>query len=150
MQTRKACCVFRRFNQVRNPNRSGDIPVQSHVRLGVFSENPRKQPDAKVFRHVFREFECCIHRLIYLKVLPQCTVRSKMFLLYKLHARIVHHSFTMFCKDFVRQIIFCKPSFHIQVDIALSCLTRWLPAYGIFVLRFQPKKQQFSVALPTP
>jgi len=29
-------------------------------------------------------------------------------------------------------------------------LTRWLPAYGIFVLRFRPKKQQFSVALPTP
>jgi len=29
-------------------------------------------------------------------------------------------------------------------------LTRWLPAYNIFVFRFQPKKQQFSVALPTP
>jgi len=29
-------------------------------------------------------------------------------------------------------------------------LTRWLPAYGIFVLRFRPKKQQFSVALPMP
>jgi len=29
-------------------------------------------------------------------------------------------------------------------------LTRWLPAYDIFVLRFRPKKQQFSVALPTP
>jgi len=29
-------------------------------------------------------------------------------------------------------------------------LTRWLPAYGIFVLRFRPEKQQFSVALPTP
>jgi len=27
---------------------SGDIPAQSHVRLGVFfPENPRKQPDAK-------------------------------------------------------------------------------------------------------
>jgi len=25
-----------------------------------------------------------------------------------------------------------------------------LPAYDIFVLRFRPKKQQFSVALPTP
>jgi len=24
------------------------------------------------------------------------------------------------------------------------------PVYDIFVLRFQPKKQQFSVALPTP
>jgi len=29
-------------------------------------------------------------------------------------------------------------------------LTRWEPVYGIFVLRFRPKKQQFSVALPTP
>ena len=29
-------------------------------------------------------------------------------------------------------------------------LTRWEPAYGIFVLGFRPKKQQFSVALPTP
>jgi len=29
-------------------------------------------------------------------------------------------------------------------------LTRWLPAYGIFVLPFRPKKQQFLVALPTP
>jgi len=28
-------------------------------------------------------------------------------------------------------------------------LTRWLLAYGIFVLRFRPKNQQFSVALPT-
>jgi len=32
----------------------------------------------------------------------------------------------------------------------LPWLSRWLPAYGIFVLRFRPKKQQFSVALPTP
>ena len=29
-------------------------------------------------------------------------------------------------------------------------LTPWEPAYGIFVLGFRPKKQQFSVALPTP
>jgi len=29
-------------------------------------------------------------------------------------------------------------------------LTRWQPAYDIFVLQFRPKKQQFSVALPTP
>jgi len=29
-------------------------------------------------------------------------------------------------------------------------LTRIEPAYGIFVLGFQPKKQQFSVALPMP
>ena len=43
----KTCRVFWRFDQVRNPNRSGDIPTQSHVRLGVFSENPRKQPDAE-------------------------------------------------------------------------------------------------------
>jgi len=29
-------------------------------------------------------------------------------------------------------------------------LTFWEPGYDIFVLWFQPKKQQFSVALPTP
>jgi len=28
--------------------------------------------------------------------------------------------------------------------------TPWEPVYGIFVLGFRPKKQQFSVALPTP
>ena len=47
----KTCRVFWRFDQVRDPYRSGDIPAQSHVRLGVFSENPRKQPDAKVFNY---------------------------------------------------------------------------------------------------
>jgi len=34
--------------------------------------------------------------------------------------------------------------------VKLTLLTRWLPAYGIFVIRFWPKKQQFSVALPAP
>jgi len=29
-------------------------------------------------------------------------------------------------------------------------LTLTEPVYGIFVLRFWPKQQQFSVALPTP
>jgi len=29
-------------------------------------------------------------------------------------------------------------------------LTLWEPAYDTFVLQFRPKKQQFSVALPTP
>jgi len=29
-------------------------------------------------------------------------------------------------------------------------LTRTEPAYGIFILWFRPKKQQFLVALPTP
>jgi len=33
---------------------------------------------------------------------------------------------------------------------ALTCLTHIEPAYGIFVLWFWPKKQQFSVASPTP
>jgi len=28
--------VFWHFDQVRNPYRTGEIPVQSHVRLGVF------------------------------------------------------------------------------------------------------------------
>jgi len=36
------------FDQVHNPYRSGDIPVQSHVCLGIFFKNPQKQPDAKV------------------------------------------------------------------------------------------------------
>jgi len=31
----------------------------------------------------------------------------------------------------------------------LRLLTRIEPVYGIFVLSFRPKKQQFSVALPT-
>jgi len=34
--------------------------------------------------------------------------------------------------------------------INFSNLTCIEPAYGIFVLWFRPKKQQFSVALPTP
>ena len=29
-------------------------------------------------------------------------------------------------------------------------LTSWEPVYGIFVLGFRPKNQQFSVAIPTP
>jgi len=29
-------------------------------------------------------------------------------------------------------------------------LTLWEPVYDIFVVQFQPKKEQFSVALPTP
>jgi len=37
-----------------------------------------------------------------------------------------------------------------QPQHGMQCLTRREPAYGIFILRFQPKKQQFSVALPTP
>jgi len=32
----------------------------------------------------------------------------------------------------------------------LVSLTPWEPVYGIFALGFRPKKQQFSVALPTP
>jgi len=31
-----------------------------------------------------------------------------------------------------------------------AILTLSEPAYNIFALRFQPKKQQFSVALPMP
>ena len=47
----KTCRVFWRFDQVRNPYRIGDIPAQSHVRLGVFfSENPQKDPNAKVLK----------------------------------------------------------------------------------------------------
>jgi len=32
----KTCRVFWRFDQVRNLYKSGDIPAQSHVHLGVF------------------------------------------------------------------------------------------------------------------
>jgi len=32
----KTCCVFWHFDQVRNPNKSGDIPTQSHVRSSCF------------------------------------------------------------------------------------------------------------------
>jgi len=49
---KKTCRVFWCFDQVRTPYRSRDIPTQSHLRLGVFfSENPRKQPDAKVLNY---------------------------------------------------------------------------------------------------
>jgi len=37
-----------------------------------------------------------------------------------------------------------------QIKVVIMSLTRWEPAYGIFVLGFRPKKQQFSVTLPTP
>ena len=40
--------VFWRFNQVHIPYRSREIPAQSHLRLGVFIENPQKQSDSKV------------------------------------------------------------------------------------------------------
>jgi len=36
VQTRRLAASFDASTQVRNPYRSGDIPVQSHVRLGVF------------------------------------------------------------------------------------------------------------------
>jgi len=35
-------------------------------------------------------------------------------------------------------------------ELDQNYLTRWQLAYDIFVLQFRPKKQQFSVALPTP
>jgi len=35
-------------------------------------------------------------------------------------------------------------------NCTMKCLTLWEPAYDIFILGFRPKKQQFSVALPTP
>ena len=49
----------------------------------------------------------------------------------------------------------CVITFHCAICVVYFILsklnlTRIEPAYGIFVLRFQPKKQQFSVALPTP
>jgi len=50
----KTCRVFWHFNQVRNPNRSGDIPVKSHVRLGVFFPRNRQFFAASV--HQFIQF----------------------------------------------------------------------------------------------
>jgi len=41
-------------------------------------------------------------------------------------------------------------SFKSSMLDAQNLLTLEELAYDIFVLRFQPKKQQFSVALPTP
>jgi len=38
----------------------------------------------------------------------------------------------------------------IRVNVPLQILTLWEPAYDIFVLWFWPKKQQMSVAFPTP
>jgi len=35
-------------------------------------------------------------------------------------------------------------------DFYFVILTLWELVYDIFVLRFRPKKQQFSVALPAP
>ena len=35
----KTCCVFWHFDQVRNANRSGDIPAQSHTRSSCFFGN---------------------------------------------------------------------------------------------------------------
>jgi len=39
---------------------------------------------------------------------------------------------------------------HTQEGHTFTLLTLWELAYDIFVLRFRPKKQQFSVALPAP
>ena len=62
-----------------------------------------------------------------------------------------------------RIVAFIVDLYHFQLHISLQrsikCaahrkvavpLTLWEPAYNIFVLRFRPKKQQFSVALPLP
>jgi len=37
-----------------------------------------------------------------------------------------------------------------QSQRSIVSLTHLEPAYGIFLLGFRPKKQQFTVALPTP
>jgi len=44
----KTCCVFWHFDQVRNPNRSRDIPTQSHVRSSCFLRTAWINPDIKV------------------------------------------------------------------------------------------------------
>ena len=52
--------------------------------------------------------------------------------------------------SFAISMIICLFIYYGIYNRQVNSLTRWLPAYGIFVLRFRPKKQQFSVALPTP
>jgi len=46
---------------------------------------------------------------------------------------------------------YCQSDLFLQLfafaTVSLRCTRE--PAYGIFVLGFRPKKQQFSVALPT-
>ena len=42
-----ACRVFWRFDQVCNPYKSGDIPAQSHVRLGVFFQKSPKAAECQ-------------------------------------------------------------------------------------------------------
>jgi len=44
----KTCWVFWDFYRVCRAYQTGEIPAQSHVHLGVFFENPRKQLDTKV------------------------------------------------------------------------------------------------------
>ena len=39
---------------------------------------------------------------------------------------------------------------HKKTHTQTNFLPLWDPVYNISVLRFRPKKQQFSVALPTP
>jgi len=39
---------------------------------------------------------------------------------------------------------------YIRLAALLFSLTLWGLVYDVFVLRFRPKKQQFSIALPTP
>jgi len=51
-QTRSLAACF----EASTRSISGDVPVQSHVRLGVFFENPRKRPDAKVLMNFFGLF----------------------------------------------------------------------------------------------
>jgi len=49
VQTRRLAASFETYRVCR-AYRTGEIPAQSHVRLGVFFlENPRKRPDAKEF-----------------------------------------------------------------------------------------------------
>jgi len=52
-------------------------------------------------------------------------------------------------KTLRERIILWKILYKFKLFLRLL-LTRWLPVYDIFALWFRPKKQQFSVALPTP
>ena len=59
----------------------------------------------------------------------------------------LYHKTTRLMKKY--HMDYYKLSISYYNDLTMS-LTLWELAYDIFVLQFRPKKQQFSVALPTP
>ena len=60
------------------------------------------------------------------------------------------HSFPSVNTNVLKKFILFQHVFWRCACIHAATSTLWEPAYDIFVLRFWLKKQQFSVALPTP